>query len=186
MLRGERGDTLIEVTLAMALLGAVLVSSFFLADKAFILGQSAKERGQLSAAAQEQIEALINFRDSNSWNTFRTGNAALGVDGISVRSGGCGVLSGGPANNQCFHMERLGIRPPGSSVTTYQWVPVAGAKNNISGLPPQSSIWIYAPEPISATTFNFQIAYQAPPPGGSIVNKSTIFLQLTNLDKLRQ
>jgi len=69
----RRGDTLVEVAMALALLSVVLVSAFNIASAAFRLGQSAKERTQASNLIQEQAEALRNYRDSNPWGTFEPG-----------------------------------------------------------------------------------------------------------------
>ena len=63
----QRGDTLVEVTIALAILVMVLLSSFNLASYAFRLGEQAKERTQASQLAQEQAEALRNYRDNHPW-----------------------------------------------------------------------------------------------------------------------
>lgn len=69
---GQRGDTLVEVILAIAILSMVLVSSFNIASAAFRLGQSAKERSQAANLIQEQAEALRNYRDSHKWSSDPT------------------------------------------------------------------------------------------------------------------
>jgi type II secretory pathway pseudopilin PulG len=67
--KSDRGDTLVEVVLAIAILGMVLVASFNVANAAFGLGQGAKERTQAANLVQEQAEALRNYRDSHRWNS---------------------------------------------------------------------------------------------------------------------
>src|ERR1041384_7189661 len=79
---GQRGDTLIEVTFALAILGFVLLGSTAIATTAFRTGQTARERTQVSTAAQQQMEALRSFRDNHPWSEFRVGNGGTyqGID----------------------------------------------------------------------------------------------------------
>lgn len=62
-LRSERGDTLIEVVFAVAIMGSVLISTAALSSTAFRTGVSARERTQAANIAQGQAEALRNRRD---------------------------------------------------------------------------------------------------------------------------
>lgn len=66
----QRGDTLVEVMIATAILTVVLAASYNIAGAVFRLGQSAKERTQAANLIQEQAEALRSFRDSRSWAQF--------------------------------------------------------------------------------------------------------------------
>lgn len=72
----QAGDTLVEVTIAMAIFGLVLASSFLLGMTAIRVGESAKERSQAAQIAQEQAEALRSFRDETAWGQF-VGNPIL-------------------------------------------------------------------------------------------------------------
>lgn len=69
-LRQEKGDTLVEVSIALAILSLVLASSFATASAAFRLGQSARERTQAINYLQQQAEALHNYRDNTPWPTL--------------------------------------------------------------------------------------------------------------------
>ena len=63
---GQRGDTLIEIIMATAILTFVLISSYAVASRATRLGQEARERSVAANVAQEQIEALRNYRDNST------------------------------------------------------------------------------------------------------------------------
>lgn len=64
----ERGDLLVEVVLALSILAAVLLGAMNVANKAFGVGGSARNRTQAANLMQEQAEALRNYRDSHLWN----------------------------------------------------------------------------------------------------------------------
>ncbi len=63
----QRGDMLVEVTMALAVLAAVLLTALNVANKAFGVSNSAKERSVASGLLQEQAERLRNYRDSHVW-----------------------------------------------------------------------------------------------------------------------
>ncbi len=63
----ERGDTLVEVMMALAILSSVLISSFNLSSRALRLGAAARERSQGVNLIQAQAEALHSYRDSTNW-----------------------------------------------------------------------------------------------------------------------
>ena len=68
----QRGETLIEVTIALIIIGLVLLSAYVLTTRAFQLGQSAKERSQAAQLLQKQAEGLRSIRDqSSTWDAFR-------------------------------------------------------------------------------------------------------------------
>lgn len=116
----DRGDTLVEVTIALAILSFVLLGSILVAENAFRIGQTARERTQLSEQAQAQMEALRSFRDNHTWDEFLYGNASLGYSG---------VFNTAPP----FHMITKSI----SGAT--QWVPITAT---MAGSVPTSSLGI--------------------------------------------
>ena len=63
----ERGETLVEVIMALAILSLVLVSSYALATGTFRLGRGAGERTQAVNYLQEQAEALRSYRNTVEW-----------------------------------------------------------------------------------------------------------------------
>lgn len=178
-LRNQRGDTLIEVTLALAILGAVLTGAFAAASGAFRLGQTAKERTALVAAGQRQAEALTNFRDSHVWNEFLNGGGAgpTRFNGVSTTS-----TTGCLASGSCFHMERRQLNG------TWQWVPMPGSLAAVADptIPATGAVSISA-ERIDANTYKFHVAYANQTLGnsGNGQNTGELLVQLVNLDALR-
>jgi prepilin-type N-terminal cleavage/methylation domain-containing protein len=154
---GQRGDTLIEVTMALAIIGMVITGAFVLSDKALQLGLTARERSQMVSAAQEQAETLISYRDSNDWPTFSQKIGSL-------------ITSSGK-----FHM----------AVSGGVWSPTGGTVVS-DILPGGNQIWVESSDAgLGVTTYHFAIHYSEPAIGGG-TNSSVIYLQLTNLDPLRQ
>ncbi len=95
----QRGDTLIEVTIATIIIGIILSSAYVLGNKAFQLGQLSKERSQAAQIMQSQAEGLRSLRDFGpDWATFQalftTGELSSGFH-LSKSSGQWQVVSGG-------------------------------------------------------------------------------------------
>jgi len=68
-LNNQRGDTLVEVTLAVAILAIVLASAYTVTSRAAKVGQSAKERSQAVALVQQQAEIIESFA-IRDWDGF--------------------------------------------------------------------------------------------------------------------
>ena len=64
----QRGETLVEVVMALGILSLVLVSSYALATGTFRLGRGAGERTQAVNYLQEQVEALRTYRNNTAWD----------------------------------------------------------------------------------------------------------------------
>ncbi len=168
--RREAGDTLIEVTFALAILSAVLLSSTVIAMTAFRTGQTARERTQISQQAQQQMEALRSFRDNHSWTEFRVGASPAyhGIDG--VLGSNC-VLD---VTVPCFHMELKN-----TSGVTWEWVPVAGV---MTGSVPTSQIGITTQSnAASVCGYDFVLHYSFTPLGGNGIARNQIATRLVNL-----
>ena len=169
----SRGDTLVEVTIALAILGAVLISATAVATTAFRTGQTAKERTQVAVAAQGQMEALRSFRDNHAWSEFRAGGPGyLGI--VTALSGACST--GAP----CFHME-LVTTVPG----TKEWVPKSGpavAPGPAAANVPSSIMEIYDAGLLSdpSCAYDFVLRYQFPQLGGGTAS-NRIATKLVNL-----
>lgn len=172
----QRGDTLVEVTLALAILSLVLAGAFTTANRAFNLGQNAKERSQLVSDAQQQAEALESFRDSHSWPEFLNGGP--GYSGIRTRLGSPDCDLTIAAVQHCFHMEQQTV---GGKT---QWLPVVGLStgSQTAGL---STLYITTSDVIVAPSYDFTIAYRVPPRGGGPDLANSLKLKLVDLDGLR-
>jgi hypothetical protein len=159
--RNERGDTLIEVVFALAILTFVLLGSTLLTTEAFRLGQTARERTTVSDAAQQQMEALRSFRDNHTWDEFVNGQNCGGLGGY------CGVespQSQGLAcqyTTPCFHMVNVA-----DAFAAKEWVPAPG---DVAAAVPTSEIEINTQTPVNAQAcgFDFTLHYSFVPLGGS-------------------
>ncbi|HSX01674.1 MAG TPA: prepilin-type N-terminal cleavage/methylation domain-containing protein [Candidatus Saccharimonas sp.] len=179
----ERGDTLIEVTLALAILALVLSATLAAANHAYALGQNAKERSQMVSDAQQQAEALESFRDSYRWAQFVAGNATVSLPGINVRGTSADCDPNQSGTQRCFHMVQQTI----SGLN--QWVPAVGpgTGTQIGGLGYVRIIidgdpGVAAPAP---TAYTFVIQYGVPARGGGPDLASSLRLKLVDLDSLR-
>ncbi len=64
----QSGDTLLEVTLAIAVLGALLGGTYAIARRGLRVGQASQERIEALKVLEGQAERLRAYRDSSSWN----------------------------------------------------------------------------------------------------------------------
>lgn len=107
LLRRQSGDTLVEVTFALALLSAVLASAFTVANLTQRIVAAAKERTFAIGLAQEQAEALHAYRDKDLSSAGQPSiGSAFGYTPLQ-----CTVLGSTPI----YHME------PGA--TNSGWIP---------------------------------------------------------------
>jgi Tfp pilus assembly protein PilV len=162
----QRGDTLIEVTFALAILSMVLLGSTAIAASSFRMGQTARERTTISQAAQEQMEALRSFRDNNKWSVFEAAIEAASAGGSSS-----------------FHMETR------TSGVTTEWVPVNGqldasTTNSTSMVVPTSTIDITTntPSNLKGCGYDFLLTYKFTPLGGGVAASNQIQTRLANLN----
>ena len=79
-----KGDTLIEVLFAFAILSSVMAIAFNASIASFKSAQSASRRSQATFLAQYQADALKTYRDSLDWNNELGNNSFL--DGIDTDS----------------------------------------------------------------------------------------------------
>lgn len=165
---GQRGDTLIEVTLALAILSFVLAGAFAITVTTFRMGQNARERTSISQVAQNQMEALRSYRDNHTWTEFRNGvGGHPGID--TVVGGGCAFTS------PCFYMENVTI---GSNK---EWVPRAGRVADPTV--PNSIIEISTTTPTAnrPCAYDFVLNYRFIPGGGAVASRNHISTRLANL-----
>lgn len=120
----QRGDTIVEVLLAMTVIGAVLGASFGIANRSAQTGQAARERTEALKIAESQIELLKTYHE-------------IPASGVSARTTpfcidegqvpGSGEIAD-PASATCSNIDGSGgtglytvVIFPGSSPTdTYQ------------------------------------------------------------------
>lgn len=63
MIRAERGDTIVEVVMAIALFGIAMITAYNIAYNSYRTGVSARERTQAAHLLQDQAEKLRRYRD---------------------------------------------------------------------------------------------------------------------------
>jgi type II secretory pathway pseudopilin PulG len=154
-MNSEKGDTLIEVTIALAILSFVLISSTAIASAAFRMGETATERIQIANVAQEQMEALRSFRDNNDNGTGGNTWANTFEPDINTVNGGSG-----------FHMQLV-------SGSNTAWVPVAGSLTSSSPgsllTDPTASVQISSATPFGdqGCGYAFLLTYKFTPLGGN-------------------
>jgi type II secretory pathway pseudopilin PulG len=73
----QRGDTLVEVTIAIAIISSVIGSIIYISGAAFRLGETARQRTEAASLLQQEAELIRNERDndivtltSSGWTTF--------------------------------------------------------------------------------------------------------------------
>lgn len=159
----QRGDTLIEVTIALSILAVVLTSGFLTANRAFILGQNARERTEIINLAQAQAEQLKNFRDTNSWSQF--------IGAIPTTASGCpsGITT------PCFNIAL--------DTATGKWLPTAGSTPAVSS---NGTIVITTISVDPGKSADFAIVYVLNPRGGGVTETNRIPVKLANLDGIFQ
>lgn len=64
LLNNQRGDTLVEVLFAGAILGVMLVGAFALANQTYSLGLQARERTEATALLQREVERIVDLRNT--------------------------------------------------------------------------------------------------------------------------
>jgi prepilin-type N-terminal cleavage/methylation domain-containing protein len=175
ILTSQRGDTLIEVTMALAILAVVLLSATLITTRAFRLGQTARERTMVAEAAQVQAEALRSFRDNRTWTEFLNGGSIGGVSYNGVLNGDAAVPVGCKSTATCFHMAPKALGPGAS-----EYVPTGGA---VGGSVPTSYIEIaVTPNGFSPpTSVDVVVSYGFVELGGTTQNLGHIKTTLTNI-----
>ncbi len=69
-LRAERGDTLIEVLLAIAIVSTILSGAYIVTNKSLLASREAQERGNALKLSQGQIERLKSISISSDADTL--------------------------------------------------------------------------------------------------------------------
>lgn len=167
----QRGDTLVEVTLALAILISVLLGATTIAVRAFNISRTAQERTHIANEAQAQMETLRAFRDNHTWSEFLHGLSGIYAGVLNSASYSCTVTPG--FSGPCFHM--------GSAVVNsrQEFVPFAG---RIAGSVPTSFIEIAASPEASGTPqfVDIVIAYGFEREGGGVLNYGHLKTRLVN------
>lgn len=157
----QRGDTLIEVVISIAILSVTLVTAFNIANLSFRIGSQARERTQAIYIAQDQAEKLRFYRDQLVSYAVANGSASNYV--INQMQTSCGA--------QCYMVQIAGGK----------WVP-----NNCGGtctaVAPFYNVKIVpATVPGSADEMHYTITVSWQNAAADVTNNSV--LDLTLVDK---
>ncbi|MCA9323505.1 prepilin-type N-terminal cleavage/methylation domain-containing protein, partial [Candidatus Saccharibacteria bacterium] len=76
----QRGDTIVEVLLAMAVIGMVLGAAFGIANRSVAIGRSAQERTEALKIAESQVELLKTLYPSSSTMQGRLSSEPFCID----------------------------------------------------------------------------------------------------------
>ena len=122
----QRGDTIVEVLIAIAVISLVLAGAYATVHKSTATMQDTQERGEAQKLVEGQIELLRNYYTVKSASFPAAGVWCLGSDGGIKTGNGC--VASGPAGYQ------LAISTAGSN--TYQvsatWDSLIGNTSNVT------------------------------------------------------
>jgi hypothetical protein len=130
--KNQRGDTLVEVALSIAILSVVLTTSFNVANLTFRLGLDARERVQVLGLMQDQAERLRLYRDRLVATTDISIPASGRADGSGMFDAldlACPISPAATPQNCHLNFDANG-----------EPVPTPGTLNGISGTPPNTII----------------------------------------------
>lgn len=110
----ERGDTIVEVLIAIAIASFVLVSAYVTANKNALSNQDAQERSQALQLAQTQLE-FLHSTSLGAYNCFDATGTPVGTSGDNSS---CIVNSNGSKNTGAQPKYTIAVTKP--TATTYK------------------------------------------------------------------
>ena len=146
--RAERGDTLVEVTVAMAVLGLMLAASLAVINRGLMGVSNAVERTSVRASLSSQAELLRYVFDDPVANKVtyenilkRTNpNASLGKNGCKIGGGGFYLSVSEVVGAPPVEMHELNQADTNMLTNNVYGQPEAGEVGNNSGV--SQGIWI--------------------------------------------
>lgn len=86
-LRSEAGDTIIEVMIALAVIGAVIGTSYAISSRSLKLGRQAQERTEALKLVESQVELLKSAADAKNTDIF----TSLSSESFCLATSGAGI-----------------------------------------------------------------------------------------------
>lgn len=132
----QRGDTLVEVMIAIAVVSLVLGGAFVATNRNLQQTRSAQERGNAQKLVESQIEQIKNLASTNPNAIFGTGlpaNYCISSAGAVVASNNaaCAVDATGQATS-AEPVYRLTVTRNGNTFTVQNiWSSVTGGSNTV-------------------------------------------------------
>lgn len=91
--RAQRGDTIVEVMIVLAVVGLALGLSYSTANRSLIGTRTAEENSQATALLQGQVEDLRSLANSQTQNIFTPGPFCINSSDNVVTGGSCKNLA---------------------------------------------------------------------------------------------
>ena len=144
----ERGDTLVEVTVAMAVLGLMLAASLAVINRGLMGVSNAVERTSVRASLSSQAELLryvfddpVTNKEAYKWILDHTGsNVSLGQNGCEIGGGGFYLSVNNKTGTPPVEIHELNQADTNKLTNNVYGQPEAGEVGNNSGV--SQGIWI--------------------------------------------
>lgn len=144
----ERGDTLVEVTVAMAVLGLMLAASLAVINRGLMGVSNAVERTSVRASLSSQAELLryvfddpVTNKEAYKWILDHTGsNVSLGQNGCEIVGGGFYLSVNNKTGTPPVEIHELDSVDTNKLANNVYGQPEAGEVGNNSGV--SRGIWI--------------------------------------------
>ena len=174
MVRKQRGDTLVEVLMAVVILSVIIVGAITLMTRGLQAAQIAVEHTQVRLSINAQTEMLRYLRDGylqdpqsvagQTWSSLFTGSPLYADTNPSAFGGPCGVST----SKAGFYLQQSG-----ANVTVQPFN--AAAQPQTAALPGQG-LWVEATRSLSTVSpayvdFQLRACWKA---SGSSVDQETI------------
>lgn len=126
----QRGDTIIEVLIAVAIVSLVLTAAYALTNKNVAATQEVQEQAYAQKMVEQQVELLRSSAPPAQKGCYKTTDGTFAVAATPAPNPDpCAVTHGGAT----YHML---ITPPSGSSSTYtvkaDWDTVTGSRANIT------------------------------------------------------
>ena len=146
--QAERGDTLVEVTVAMAVLGLMLAASLAVINRGLMGVSNAVERTSVRASLSSQAELLryvfddpVANKEAYEWILDHTGsNVSLGQNGCEIGGGGFYLSVNNKTGTPPVEIHELDSAKTQQLANNVYGQPEAGEVGNNSGV--SRGIWI--------------------------------------------
>ncbi len=146
--QAERGDTLVEVTVAMAVLGLMLAASLAVINRGLMGVSNVVERTSVRASLSSQAELLryvfddpVTNKEAYKWILDHTGsNVSLGQNGCEIGGGGFYLSVNNKTGTPPVEIHELDSAGINKLADNVYGQPEAGEVGNNSGV--SRGIWI--------------------------------------------